>query len=121
MTLSGFDPSDRHRIGDATQAELSRLFERERPQRLTTGARLDRVDAGSFTIVAGAPAERTGITLAGAIHRTLIGQVAGSSSRRGVVARQSDTDRLPPVERPMEVQPRRGWSEGEYVRECDTG
>jgi hypothetical protein len=121
LTLTGFDPSDRHRIGDAAQAELSRLFERERPGQLTTGARLDRVDAGNFTIAAGARAETTGVNLAGAIHRSVIGQTSGSSSRRGVVARQNNDDRPPPIERTMEVQPARFFSDAYAVPECDAG
>lgn len=121
LTLSGFDPSDRHRIGDATRTELARLFERERPQHVTTGGRVDRVDAGGFTVAAGSRPEITGVNIAGAIHRSVMAQTGSESSSRNFVARQDDTDRIPPIERTMEVQPLHVWSEGEYVRECDAG
>ncbi|HEX2030408.1 MAG TPA: hypothetical protein VHL78_03265 [Actinomycetota bacterium] len=47
LTLLGFRPQDRHRIGDALRDELVRLLE-ARPPTAAPPASTERIDGGSF-------------------------------------------------------------------------
>jgi hypothetical protein len=50
LVLHGFDPADRHRIGDAVQIELVRLLEsRELARSISRGASIERLDGGAIT------------------------------------------------------------------------
>jgi hypothetical protein len=72
LVLHGFDPRDRHAIGDAVQAELTRLMAVSPPD--VTG-RVDRaqIDAGRYESPAeGSGAAAVGRAAAGALHRSLI-------------------------------------------------
>jgi hypothetical protein len=52
LVLHGFDPRHRERIADAVRAELALVLESWSPD---AGDGVARVDAGSFTVPAGAP------------------------------------------------------------------
>ncbi|HKP03809.1 MAG TPA: hypothetical protein VJU77_10685 [Chthoniobacterales bacterium] len=68
MVLHGFAPGDRHRIGEAVQRELTRLFTAEQmPGPLTNSAAIDRLDGGSFQTTGTAKPEATGAQVARAV------------------------------------------------------
>lgn len=72
LVLHGFDPCDRHRIGDAVERELDRLLrERGLDPSLVQEIELPTLDAGTFQITADARPEPTGHLIAQAIHRRL--------------------------------------------------
>jgi hypothetical protein len=72
LVLHGFPPGDRHRIGEAVQAELARIFtERGLPGAWTDGAEAARLDGGSFDVAAGMPAASIGAGAAEAVYRTV--------------------------------------------------
>ena len=48
LVLHGFDPRDRHAIGDALRAELATLFNDSQPP--SQSASHDRVDGGSIEV-----------------------------------------------------------------------
>ena len=94
LFLDGFDPRDRHRIADALERELARLFRvsdlkqfsgqwpvvsgqsrasRSRSHREAQGS----LDAGIVALPIGTPARNTGTQIAGAVHRALHGGVGG--------------------------------------------
>lgn len=68
LVLHGFAPGDRHRIGEAVQQELTRLFTEEasRPS-LTRSAAIDRLDCGTFQMRAAPRPEATGAQVARAV------------------------------------------------------
>ncbi|MBX9580613.1 MAG: hypothetical protein K2X87_09925 [Gemmataceae bacterium] len=69
LVLHGFDPRDRHAIGDAVQRELARLFaERGVPPGLAGGAEVDRVDAGAYPVRPPAGAAAAGAGLAETVY-----------------------------------------------------
>ena len=69
LVLHGFAPGDRHRIGDAVQAELARLFEQQgAPQLFGGSVELAQVNAGDFDVAPGAKPERVGAQIAQAIY-----------------------------------------------------
>lgn len=69
LVLHGFAPGDRHRIADAVERELARLFaERGVPAGLGDGFESPRLDAGSFDFAPGARAETVGEEVARAIY-----------------------------------------------------
>ena len=72
LVLHGFAPQDRYRIGDAVERELARLLESQ-GLAATFGASMacDRIDAGSFPVRPGAPAEAIGWQTAHALHRSI--------------------------------------------------
>lgn len=68
LVLHGFASGDRHRIGDAVQRELARLFAAERiPMRLTKSAVIDRLNGGTFQMSATPRPEVTGTQAARAV------------------------------------------------------
>jgi hypothetical protein len=68
LVLHGFPPGDRHRIGEAVQRELTRLFTEERtPPALAKSAEIDRVNAGTFQTTATPNPETTGAQVARAV------------------------------------------------------
>jgi len=69
LVLHGFLPGDHHRIGDAAERELSRLFtERGVPPSLTSGAHTQRLDAGAFEMNPGLGAEAAGEQIARSLY-----------------------------------------------------
>lgn len=68
LVLDGFAPGDRHRIGDAMQRELARLFtEKQTPSGLTKNAAIDRLNGGTFHMTAAPKPEATGARVARAV------------------------------------------------------
>jgi hypothetical protein len=70
LVLHGFDPRDRHRIGDALLAELAGLVADATPAP-TAGAAVDRIEAGRFTVGTGADGASVGREAARALHRSI--------------------------------------------------
>jgi len=69
LVLHGFAPGDRHRIADAVERELARLFTEEGvPGALESGFESPRVDAGSFQMAPDSRAEAVGAEVARAIY-----------------------------------------------------
>jgi hypothetical protein len=61
LVLHGFAPGDRYAIGDAVQAELTRLFaERGLPQTLSEAEEYGRLDGGTIVLAPGSTAAATG-------------------------------------------------------------
>ncbi len=69
VVLHGFDPRDRHSIGDAVQSELARLLTAAAPDLAAAGDR-QRIDAGRFDAAGAGPAA-IGRGAAGALYRSL--------------------------------------------------
>jgi hypothetical protein len=68
LVLHGFAPGDRHRIGEAMQRELARLFTEENtPPALAKSAAIDRLNAGTFQMTAAPRPEATGAQVARAV------------------------------------------------------
>ena len=68
LVLHGFPSGDRHRIGDALQIELARLFsEGQPPPALAENAEIDRLDGGTFQTTRAARPEVTGAQVARAV------------------------------------------------------
>jgi len=69
LVLHGFEPGDRHRIGEAVQRELTRLFgELGAPARLFHDVESRRVDAGSFEVAREMRGETIGVQVAQAVY-----------------------------------------------------
>ena len=69
LVLHGFAPGDRHRIREAVEQELIRLFsEQPLPANLARNISLDRIDAGAFHLPSQARPTSVGGEIAGAIH-----------------------------------------------------
>ena len=69
LVLHGFAPGDRHRIADAVERELARLFaEQGVPRALQSGFESPRLDAGSFNFAPDSRAETIGAEVARAIY-----------------------------------------------------
>ena len=72
LVLHGFPTADRYRIGEAVQAELTRIFaERGLPGTSLQGVTAARLDGGSFNIAAEMHATAVGAGVAGAVHRAV--------------------------------------------------
>jgi hypothetical protein len=72
LVLHGFAPADRHRIADRVQSELARLMGEGRPMQYLQGPfALERIEAGTFKVAAGASPRATGTQIAHAIYRSL--------------------------------------------------
>jgi hypothetical protein len=68
LVLHGFPSGDRHRIGEALQRELTRLFTEERtPAGLAKSAVIDRVNGGTFQTTSAPRPEATGAQVARAV------------------------------------------------------
>ena len=72
LVLHGFPPGERYRIGEAVQAELTRILgERGLPGAWAEDAAPDRLDGGTFNVDSGMPAALIGAGAAQAVYRTL--------------------------------------------------
>ena len=72
LVLHGFEPGDRHRVGEAVERELGRLFaERGAPPSLTRSEEVPRVDGGSFELTPGSGAGMIGTQVAQTVYRGL--------------------------------------------------
>jgi hypothetical protein len=68
LVLHGFAPAERHRIGDAVQRELARLFtEKQTPPGLTKDAAIDRLNGGTFLMSTAPRPEATGTQVGRAV------------------------------------------------------
>lgn len=67
LVLHGFDPRDRHRIGQTAEQELGRLFA-ERGAPLARSGELADLDGGSFEVRPGSGAEAIGVQVARAVY-----------------------------------------------------
>jgi hypothetical protein len=68
LILHGFSSGDHHRIGEAVQRELARLFAESRtPPALTQSAEIDRLDSGTIQIPAASKPETAGVQVARAV------------------------------------------------------
>lgn len=69
LNLHGFSALDRHRIGAAMQAELTRLLaEQGIPPALAQGGVMKQLDGGTFEMAAGMPPRIVGVRIARAIY-----------------------------------------------------
>lgn len=70
LVLHGFAPCDRHRIGAAVEAELTRMIaEQGVPASLANGGEIALLDAGSFEVAK----DSTTKTIGGQVARALYG------------------------------------------------
>ena len=68
LILHGFPSADRHRIGEALQCELTRLFtEEQTPPALAKSAEIDRHNPETFQMTAAPRPEATGTQVARAV------------------------------------------------------
>jgi hypothetical protein len=69
LVLHGFAPGDRHRIGEAVERELVRLFtDQGVPASLSQGSDVARLDGGDFNVVAGSKPQEIGVQVAQALY-----------------------------------------------------
>jgi hypothetical protein len=69
LVLRGFESADHHRIGEAVERELARLFVEEGvPPSLAREGGIDRVDGGAFEAQPGSGAEAIGAHVARAVY-----------------------------------------------------
>lgn len=69
LVLEGFSPRDRHRIGEAVEAELTRLLEeRGVPGSIKSGGEIESINGGSFEVAPGSRAEKVGSQVAKAVY-----------------------------------------------------
>ena len=74
LVLDGFDPRDRYRIADELQRALTRALSEPHKNHIEPReGKVDRLDAGSFTLPENAPARQVGTQVAGAIVDALNG------------------------------------------------
>lgn len=74
LVLHGFPPGAHHRIGDAAERELSRLFaERGVPPSLAHGGDAPYLDAGTFEMNPGLGAEAAGEQIARSLYEGMAG------------------------------------------------
>jgi len=72
LVLHGFSAVDRHRIGAAMQAELTRLFaEQGVPPSLKRGGAIDQLDGGAFELAPNLPPRVVGVRIARSIYQGL--------------------------------------------------
>ena len=72
LVLEGFPPGDRHRIAEAVQAELARLFADEGvPSGPASGESAPTLDGGTFPVAPQAGPSRIGAQVAQAVYRGL--------------------------------------------------
>ncbi len=80
LVLHGFAATDRHRIAEAVQLELSRLMTAEgQANFLKSPLSLERIDGGAFKVQAGAKPDTTGTQIAGAVYRGMRQQARASA------------------------------------------
>jgi hypothetical protein len=69
LVLHGFMPQDRHWIGAAVEAELTRLFaEQGVPPSLAQGGEMAHLDGGAFDVAPSSTAEAIGCQVAQALY-----------------------------------------------------
>ncbi len=74
LVLHDFAPGNRHRVGEAAERELSRLFaEHGVPPLLAHGEAVPRIDAGTLKISTGAKADVVGAQVARALYGRMMG------------------------------------------------
>lgn len=74
LVLHGFPPGDHHRIGDAVERELIRLFaEQGISPSLGQDSEVARLDSGAFEAKPGLGTEAIGIQVAQTVHWGLSG------------------------------------------------
>jgi hypothetical protein len=72
LVLHDFANSERYRIGEAIERELTRLFtEQGVPSEIIQGGEIARLDGGTFEVQPGSNSETTGAQLAKAIYEGL--------------------------------------------------
>jgi hypothetical protein len=72
LVLHGFPPGDRHRIAQAVQQELTRLFtEQGVPASFTLGGNSDRLEGGTFNMAPNARAQVIGNDIAQSVYTGL--------------------------------------------------
>jgi len=72
LVLHGFSPSDRHRIGEAVEQELTRLLaDRGVPLSLEGGGEIANMDGGAFEVAQGSRTQVVGAQVAKAVYRGL--------------------------------------------------
>jgi hypothetical protein len=68
LVLHGFAPSDRYRIGEAVDLELTRLFaEQGVPLSLAQNIESAQMNAGAFKVASDSKAETIGVQIAQAV------------------------------------------------------
>ena len=80
LVLHGFAPTDRHRIAARVQSELARLMGEGNLMPGREPIALERLEAGTFKVAAGAGPRATGTQIALAIYRSLQQGVAAPAS-----------------------------------------
>lgn len=74
LILHGFAPGDRHRIGDAAERELSRLFSEEGvPPSVAAGAAFPSLEGGALEMAPGLGADAVGARVARALYEGMAG------------------------------------------------
>lgn len=69
LVLHGFSPGDRHRIGEAVERELVRMFaDWGVPESLERGWELASVDGGAIEVVSSSGADVVGAQVARAVY-----------------------------------------------------
>lgn len=69
LVLQGFPPGNRHRIAQAVERELTRLFtEQGAPPSLSQGGNFDQWNGGTFTMVSNASAASIGVQIAQTVY-----------------------------------------------------
>jgi hypothetical protein len=76
LVLHGFEPADRARIGEALEAELTRLLAAGDTESLARAGNVSRLDGGAFEMPQQAGPAVTGERLARAVYNGLTGQAA---------------------------------------------
>ena len=72
LVLHGFEPGDCHRIGEAAERELSRLFtEQGTPPALVQEREVAQLDGGTFEAERGSTLEAVGVQVARAVYEGL--------------------------------------------------
>lgn len=74
LVLRGFTASDRQRIGEAVERELSRLFaEQGMPASLGYGEVISRLDGGALKVAPGTNPDVVGVRVAQSLYESLAG------------------------------------------------
>ncbi|MFB3764642.1 MAG: hypothetical protein ACE14P_05275 [Methanotrichaceae archaeon] len=69
LVLEGFEPGDRHKIGDALVTELERLLaDGGIPESIGQNIEIDMADGGEVDLEPGSRAETVGFKVAGAVY-----------------------------------------------------
>ncbi len=69
LVLHGFPPGDHHRVGDALERELSRLFtEKGVPPSLVHSVEIPHVDGGTLELSSGRTSDPVGARVARAVY-----------------------------------------------------